>query len=190
VKHGRSCVFNLQSVVKSILTREQKKVYPEWGSSVTEIGSVHEISRSTSTDRRWIARVNSKPITALAGRPSTYASLPRRGIRKVKLDLGASRCSLGAAWPCHGVTRYRYPEPEANVTPVYARVAGDRTVRRVSTRRERKAPLHRGDAASSFIRRLLRESSEIITESAAECRPRHCVRNVHARLTRACTCTR
>lgn len=110
-----------------------------------KIGSVHEISRSTSTDRQRVARVNSKPITALAGRPSTYASLPRRGIRKVKLDLDASRCSLGAASSRHSVTRYRYPEPEANVTPVYVRVAGDRTVQRVGTSREGR---HRYAAAT------------------------------------------
>lgn len=82
---------------------------------------------------------------------------------------------------------------------MYARVAGDRgsigiqqrasahTARR--GRRHRYAPRRRGLEFYSAI--LLRESSpEIITESAAECRPRHCVRNVHARLTRACTCTR
>ena len=52
----------------------------------------------------------------------------------------------------HSVTRYRYPEPEANVTPVYVRVAGDRIVQRVGTRREKEGTvtLRCGDAASSF----------------------------------------
>lgn len=112
---------------------------------------VREIPGSSSTDRRRVVRVNSKPITALAGRPSTYAPVPRRAIRKVKLD----------ALSRSGVTRYRYPGPEANVTPVYARVAGDRAPREEGT----VTPRRRGLA--SFIRRLLRESSEIITESAA-----------------------